>query len=170
MAKKELHTGDMTIQQKDSIVMPGLDEAFERDAEIVAVDEKALHKDYVDALAFAEEPIMIRIEPSNEKFAPKVVDCWVQGRGAEVFDVQQKRWYFLGALPVGHPIVTRRKYVEVLARSKQDSVRTEVIGPESERPENVVHRHTSQRATFSVIHDRNPKGAEWLSRLLYYNT
>lgn len=167
--KRELHTADMPIRQHSSITMPDLDQAFERDSDVEIFTEKQLQQHRAEALAFNEEPMMIRIEPSSEKNAPKCVDCWVNGKGAEVFDVQDNRWYAYGALPVGRVIITRRKYVEVLARSKKDDVSTEVIGPETEKPENKVHRHTSQRAVFTVIDDRNPKGAEWLSRLLYFN-
>lgn len=167
--RSELHTEGMEIRQKDSIVFPDLDQAFERDADVEIVPEKQLIKERMEALAFNEEPIMIRIEPSSEKNAPKCVDCWVNGRGAEVFDTHDNRWYSYGALPVGKVIITRRKYVEVLARSKRDEISTEIIGKDSERPENVTHRSTSQRATFSVIDDRSKKGAEWLRRLLYSN-
>lgn len=167
--KRELHTGDMEIRQKSSIVLAGLDEALEHDSEKEIIPEKQLIAERMEALAFNEEPIMIRIEPSSEKNAPKCVDCWVNGKGAEVFDTHDKRWYAYGALPVGRAIITRRKYVEVLARSKRDEVTTEIIGKDKDRPENIVHRETSQRATFSVIDDRNPKGVEWLRRLIYSN-
>lgn len=166
--KRELHTADMPIKQHDSFTLPDLDQALERDSDVEIMTEKQLMKSRMEALAFNEEPIMIRIEPSSEKNAPKCVDCWVNGKGAEVFDTHDNRWYAYGALPVGKIIITRRKYVEVLARSKRDDVSTEVVGRETERPENKVHRSTSQRAVFTVIDDRNPKGAEWLQRLLYF--
>lgn len=167
--KRELHTGDMEIRQKDDVIVPGLDDALEHEQEKEIIPERQLIKSRMEALAFNEEPIMIRIEPSSEKNAPRCVDCWVNGKGAEVFDMHDQRWYSYGALPVGRPIITRRKYVEVLARSKRDDVSTEVVGRDTERPENIVHRSTSQRATFSVLDDRSPKGAEWLRRLLYTN-
>ncbi len=167
--KRELHTGDMPIRQHSPIVMPDLDQAFERDSDVDIMTEKQLVALQAEALLFNEEPIAIRIEPSSEKNAPKCVDCWVNGKGAEIFDTRDNRWYSWGAMPVGKVIITRRKYVEVLARSKRDEVTTEIVGRDSDKPENVVHRSTSQRATFSVIEDRNPKGAEWLRRLLYFN-
>src|SRR5262245_46624102 len=89
----ELFTGDIKMEQKPTI------ESREDLAEDVVVAEKPLGKDYQDELAFNEEPITIRIERSGEKFAPPVIDCWVNGKGAEV--VVNGKWVALGYLPVG---------------------------------------------------------------------
>ena len=48
-------------------------------------DATTLEKDYADQLKMAEDPVTIIIHPSQEKNPPQVVDCWVNGRGAEVF-------------------------------------------------------------------------------------
>ena len=156
---RELHTGDMAIAQKDVV-----ESREDLDSEIVVAPEQ-LHKEYVEALAFAEEPVTIRIERGSEKFAPPMVDLWVQGRGAEV--LINGRWVVLGYLPVGFPITTKRKYVEVLAASKHDAIQTKVLKEEhSER--NLIERFTSAKAPFSVLEDKNPKGAEWLTNLVRF--
>lgn len=159
---RELHTGDMPVGQNPAIVLKD-DEPIEREQTIQTLDRLPAD-DYLAALKFGEEPVTIRIERSSEKFAPHSVDCWVNGVGAEV--LIRGKWLQLGYLPIGHMVTTKRKYVEILARSKTDSVRTEVRNEESESPDNVIDRHTSQKTPFSVIRDENPKGAEWLTSLL----
>lgn len=160
-AARELHTGDMAVGQHAPIVLAD-DKPLERE-QIILPLEKQMAGKYLADLAFAEEPVTIRIERSSEKFAPHSVDCWVNGVGAEI--LMKGRWIQTGYLPVGHVVTTKRKYVEVLARSKHDSVQTEVKKHE-ESEENVIDRHTSQKTPFSVIRDENPRGAEWLTRLL----
>ena len=158
---KEIHTGDMKVGQPPSISLD--DGPLDHEQVILPVDTP-LDDDHVKLLAFAEEPVTIRIEPSPEKFAPKVIDCWVNGVGAEVF--MNGRWHKLGVLPVGIPVTTKRKYVEVMARSKQDTVETKTGKVGDENPENRIDRTTFHKAPFSVISDKNPLGAEWLTRLM----
>lgn len=158
---QELHSADVRIDQK----APVRDARPEGDNVVVA-DQTDLKAAQLEALAFMEEPVTIRIEPSGEKNAAPCIDCWVNGRGAEVFIAGA--WRVLGWLPVAVPVTTKRKYVEVLAKSKHDNVTTKVVKlPDSEV--NEVERHTMSRAPFSVIRDDNPKGAEWLTRLLMRN-
>jgi len=158
---RELHTADLAVGQQPAIVLPD-DGPIEREQVIVALDKQPAD-DYLQALKFAEEPITIRIERSSEKFAPHSVDCWVNGVGAEV--LMRGKWIQCGYLPIGHVVTTKRKYVEVLARSKHDTVQTNVQKHE-ESEDNVVDRHTSMKTPFSVIRDDNPRGAQWLTRLL----
>lgn len=160
--RPELHTADIGIEQK-----PAIESREDLAAEIVAAPPDVMKAEYAAALAFNEEPVTIRIERSSEKFAPKVVDAWCNGKGAEV--LVNGRWLELGYLPIGSPVTTKRKYVEILARSKVDTVATRVEDRDSEHPTNLVERSTSSRAPFSVIEDRNPKGAAWLTGLVRFN-
>jgi hypothetical protein len=60
----------------------------------------------------------------------------------------------------------RRKYVEVLARSKPMSVQTKhESAEESLNPQNEVIRTTSSQFPFSVLEDTQ-RGIEWLNRLM----
>lgn len=163
MPAPEVHTADLPIGQPPEIKMPehGLPER----GEVILVD-KPLEREHADALAFAEEPITIRIEPSAEENAPLVVDCWVNGKGAEVF--VNGKWLEFNCLPVGMPVTTKRKYVEVLARSKVDRIRTieENRQPGDNEDGFKMRRSSSSKSVFSVLNDKNPKGAEWLTRLM----
>lgn len=156
--RKEFHSDDTPIDQRESI-----DLNQEIDHEHIIVADQPITSDYAKLLAFGEEPVTIRIEKSSEKFAPVVVDCWVNGKGAEVF--MNGHWVVLGYLPVGREVITRRKYVEVLARSKIDNITTNV-GTMGETERNMLDISTSSKAPFSVLEDRSPMGREWINRLM----
>jgi hypothetical protein len=170
--KKEIHTGDMHIEQRDTISMSldPEDSPLLRSGDSISLAEPGgINMAYVNEIAFNEEPIEVRIERSNEKNAPRWVPCWVNGRGAEVF--RDGKWHILGALPLGIPCITRRKYIEVLALAKQDSVDTKPPTPsdilEGKNDVNDVEISTTAKYPFSVLKDNNPRGAEWLNKLMY---
>lgn len=148
---REVSTSDMEIGQAPAIVLPNEGLLNREPEEIVALDSP-LMDDYAKAIAFNEEVMTIRLEPSQEKFAPKIIDVHVNGR---------TEW-----IPVGKPIKIARKYVEILARAKPDSIQTNVIENIGEDPQNRVNRYTSAKHPFSVLHDPNPMGYEWLTRIM----
>jgi hypothetical protein len=161
---KELHSADIPQMQPPEISL-AFNKPLERGEAIELID-KPLESDYAQALLMAEEPITIQIEPGQEENAPTVVDCWVNGKGAEVLDPRTGKWLELNCLPIGGPITTKRKYVEVLARSKFDTIRTKTGDMTQDQPENRIVRNTGRKAVFSVLEDRNPKGRDWLIRLM----
>lgn len=161
---RELHTDDIPQMQPPPVSL-ALGKELQR-GESIEVLDKPLTDEYTQALQFAEEPVTIRIEPGQEKNAPTVIDCWVNGKGAEVLDSVTGKWMEINCLPIGGEIVTKRKYVEVLARAKYDSINTVAGSTRDENPENRIQRSTSRRATFSVLRDDNPLGREWLNRLM----
>lgn len=161
-SKPELNTADLEVGQRSSVILPNEGDVRAEDI-ILPVDINALNKVYMDAIAFNEQAIKIVIHPSRERNAPNVFDCWVNGRGAEVF--MRGQWQTLGYLPVGIPVITKRKYVEVLASSKIENINTEVIDTTTDKlPINKVHRNNSATCTFQVIEDKDPRGVEWLTR------
>lgn len=149
--RKEYHTGDMEVGQRPDIILP-TDGPLVREPEEIAAVDTPLHSSYYDDLAFMEEPVTIRLERSSEKYAPQLIDVYVNG---------VVKW-----IPVGQPVTIPRKYVEVLARAKPDSVQTMVGTPDDENPENRVVRYTSSKHPFTVINDANPRGYEWLTRTM----
>jgi hypothetical protein len=158
MARQELHSDTLKIEQRP--VAPDL---ADRDGDVILVDTSLASKDYLAELAFFEEPVTIRLEPSADQNAVMSFVVWVNGKGAEIFE--QGRWRSIAWLPVGRPIIVKRKVLEVIARTKHDTIHTEIRHPESERPENIEQRFTSAVASFSVIEDRNPRGAPWLTEM-----
>lgn len=186
---KELHTADLPDPQ-----LPEIDTAT-RGAPIKAIDKPfraptlnpdqagfkivgaatpelvqslALTPEYLSDLAFMEEPIQILIEPSDEENAPLVVDCWVNGKGAEVLDTLTGKFMEINCLPIGSPITTKRKYVEVLARSREERVSTQETNPRPGSGEDgwKLRRNMRRKAVFSVLSDPNPAGRAWLTRLM----
>lgn len=158
--RKEVHTADIAIAEAPDADINARSET------IIPVD-KPLEADYAKDLAFMEEPIMIRIEPSDEENAPIVVDCWVNGKGAEVLDTLTGKFMEINCLPIGQPIITKRKYVEVLARARTDRVTSqeETAHPDVGRDGFKVQRRSQRKNMFSVLEDKNPKGREWLNRI-----
>ncbi len=162
-AAREQHTSDTPVGQLPKIVMP--EDGLPDRGEAIQVVEKPLDMDYLRNLTFAEEPITIIISKNPEKFAPLTVDCWCNGKGAEVLD-QNNKWVEFGWLPVGKMVTTKRKYVEILARSKLMSVQTDTGNENDAEPKNEVIRSNSLKAQFSVIGDTSPYSGVWLQRLL----
>ena len=161
--RKETLSADFPIDQKPSIELDD-ESPIEREQTIVHARERALTDGTVEQMKFMEEPVEILIHPSREKNAPLVVDMWVNGKGAEFFTAG--RWVEANCLPVNMPVITKRKYVEILAMSKMDTVTTDVGDATVERPHNRVVRQTSSTQAFSILNDRNPKGGEWLRTVM----
>lgn len=126
-------------------------------AEVISESELVvttnLEKNYADQLAFLEEPVEIMVaEPQDEKES-SLVQLFVQGRSQMIIP--------------GQPIIIKRKYLEVLARAKQIRYKPVVkINDLTGAPVNMMIPRLVLRYNFSVIQDKNPKGAEWLRRIL----
>ena len=118
--------------------------------EILLVD-KPLASTEAEAMAFAEEEVLIRLERNGNKYQPALIDVGVNG---------VKQW-----IPVGQPTKVKRKYLEVLLRAQSALVQTEHEGPEVARPRNLMHRFNSSRHPVSILRDPNPRGAEWAQRV-----
>ena len=157
MLRQELHSESIATEQ-----MPPVFDPAAYDGDIVMI-EKMSAKEYADELAFNEDAVTIRIEPTAEKNGANVFPIWVTGRGAEVY--QNGRWEEVTYLPAGQVLTTKRKYLEVMIRSKTDTLHTKIIDADSEMPRNMVDRFTSGTMAFSVLEDRNPKGAAWMTEL-----
>lgn len=126
-------------------------------AEVISESELVittnLEKSYAEQLAFLEEPVEVMVaEPQDEKES-NLVQLFVQGRSQMIIP--------------GQPIIIKRKYLEVLARAKQIRYKPVVkINDLTGAPVNMMIPRLVLRYNFSVIQDKNPKGAEWLRRIL----
>lgn len=160
--RREIHTENLGVPIDQFSDLVGDDALHDRGGKIVKA-EGPLNKDYLDELAFNEEPVTIRLEPSTDKNASMWFPVWVNGKGAEV--LINDRWIEFGHLPVGVVLVIKRKYVESILRAKVDVVSTEVIERNGENPQNKVKRFTSSVHSFSVLRDKNPLGVAWLEEV-----
>ena len=161
--RNEVHTGDMAIEQKPDIDI-SIGSNIEHGESLPNVVDGEGRLSF-DCVAFMEEPVTIRIEENTSSEYPAThAPVQVQGRGAEVM-LDDGKWVEATWLPIGVPFTTKRKYVEVLARSKTDHVSTEHDEANVARPINRVRRRSSSTFPMSIIMDKNPKGHEWLSRI-----
>jgi hypothetical protein len=125
--------------------------------------EKIGKDDYLDELAFMEEPVSIRLEPSTDRNAANSYPVWCNGQAAEV--LVNGKWRTIGYLPVGQVITVKRAVLEIIARAKTDDVRTAINEADPDRPRNQVWAEPRAVHAFSVIEDRNPKGPAWLAEI-----
>lgn len=168
-SKKELHTSDLKIEQLPPVVERGF---AERDTLLPPAHRVDLAKhahltpDYLSELEFNEQPVTVRFSPGLDRFAPKFVDCSVNGKGIEV--LLNGKWLELFQVPVNQNVTMKRKYLEVFARCKHTDVVARSHGPTSDgsQPINETIPNTNLKHPFSVIRDDSPLGAEWLARLI----
>lgn len=160
-AVKETFADDIKIEQKDNI---NLDDDGERSPEIVRA-EKLPEKEFLDELMFYEEPVTIRLEPTTDKNAPIAFPVWVNGKGCEVWDPRKNQWVERPFLPIGMLLTIKRKYLEVIARAKTDTVSIAEHNMMAENPGNLAVRRTSAVQSFSIIEDKNPRGGAWMSEI-----
>lgn len=163
MGRQELHTDDIKIEQKADIIGNGRDNSDLVDRGEIIQAQQLPKQEYLDELAFNEEPVTIRIEPSAEKNAALWHPIWCNGKGCEVWHAGQ--WREMTYLPVGQVMIVKRKYVEILLRAKTDTVQTMVAETPGEDPRNTVRRFTSAVVSFSIISDKNPLGAAWVEEI-----
>ena len=161
-ARREQHTSDTALGQLDPIQMP--EEGLPEHDNLIEAVSSPLQSEHTMGLLFAEEPVTILINKSAEKHAPLTVDCWVHGKGAEV--MTDRGWVEFGWLPVEKLVTTKRKYVEVLARSKHMSIQTDVGDETQAKPKNDILRSNSLKAQFSVVGDKSPYSGQWLQGLM----
>lgn len=166
MPRVALKSDDIKIEQKRDLTTH--DELKDRRDTVVAAPIGAADPDYQAQLAFAEEPVTIRLEPSSDPNASTMHPIWNNGKGCEVLINGQ--WCEATYLKVGFDWTVKRKYVAILAGAKIDKINTIKGSVTDENPQNRISRITTALVTFSVIEDKNPRGAAWLSELLRRNS
>lgn len=121
-------------------------------SEILIADASAAG-DYAADLAFMEEKVTILLHRGREKNAPTAEMVGVNG---------VIKW-----IPVDTPVKIERKFVENLARAQPLNINTR--SGESDGDDltfNHVQRSLSSLVSFSVLEDANPRGREWLTRVM----
>jgi len=161
--RKEFHSDDVRIDQRADIVG---DENIRPD-EVIKADPSIIHKEYLEELAFNEEPVTIRLEGSSDPNAASAIPIWVNGKGCEVFI--GGKWIEMMFIPVGVVLIVKRKYLGVLIAAKQDKVTTDFGNTLEKDPVNRVKRFTSAYQSFSILEDKNPKGAAWATEMMRRN-
>lgn len=109
-------------------------------------------KQKLEALAFNEDVLTIMVHDSTNPLDDPIPEVWNDGiRQAFIRNREQD---------------VKRKYVEVLARTKKTtySQKKEKDGNGDEQYINVPH--TALKFPFVVLHDPSPKGKAWLKAIL----
>ena len=72
-------------------------------------------------------------------------------------------------VPRGQPQLIKRKYVEVLARSRKVNLSASGVKLADGETKNTVISHNGVNYPFQVLHDPSPKGGPWLQKILSEN-
>lgn len=149
--RKILDTTDFPIGQPETVTMPITgDPELVREA-IQPVDGPDWQSK-AELLAFMEEPVTIRLETSHDKNAAIVVQTWNDGRPQNFIRGKEQ--------------TVKRKFVEVLARAKVQSFGNVELKDADGNNTVAWPKSTSQAYPFQVIRDDNPKGRDWLKKIL----
>lgn len=149
--KKEQHSEDFPLTQPTNISIPDTG-VLVREPEKIAAVGNPLNKDYLDALKFNEDVLEVLVEPSSEENAPTIISVECNG---------EAQW-----VRVGQQVQLKRKFVEILLRSKPISISTthEDIG--AKIINNRVMRNTRAKYPLTIMSDpAQGKGTEWLRRV-----
>lgn len=147
-AQSELASTELPKRTLDTLT----DDPDSDRGEILIADASAAG-DYAADLAFMEERVTILLHRGREKNAPTAEMVGVNG---------VIKW-----IPVDTPVTIERKFVENLARAQPMNVNTR--SGESDGDDltfNRVERSLSSLVSFSVLEDKNPRGREWLTRVM----
>jgi hypothetical protein len=153
MQKTKLDTNEMQVGQAQSFDLPNtghIDRENFRD-EFATVDTPNW-KDTAKSAAFMEEPVHIIISDTEVANAEQVIQLAVQGKNQFVFR--------------GAPIWIKRKYLEVLARARPESISTQEFTDTSGNRATRILKTMGLKYPFRVLEDKNPDGSRWLEAIL----
>jgi hypothetical protein len=149
---KTIDTTEMNVGQTSKLVIPTLDSPIAHAPDEITVVDGPTGGDYAEDLAFMEERVIVLVHETSDENAAPLVDVYVNGV-AQFF-------------PRGVDVTCKRKYVEGLVRAKPIHINTQVTERNSENPKNEVLRRSALRYPFSIVRDDNPKGRDWLRKIL----
>ena len=160
--RKEVHSADMPMSDAGNIDLSLGQQVSHGEPLVHIASETLAQGDFLAQLAFMEEPVTVCIEENSGNDFPEThVPVYVNGKGAEV--LLDGRWTEFGWLPIGPQLVTKRKYVEVLARSRSTTIKTVVEDATVPMPRNEVSRKNRANYPLTILHDANPRGRDWLA-------
>jgi hypothetical protein len=155
---KALETAEQEVGQGEERKISSQGKATLEPVRVEAPD-KPVNAEWAAMMEFANQPITIELNESNEKNAENPVYCANNGDLAPV--TPRPGWLYRGK-----QYTIPRKFLESLARAKV----TTYTQREETDPAGVRHvinvPHTALRYHFRVIHDPHPRGGDWLKSLL----
>ncbi len=167
MAKKEVFSGDLHQEQPSDILTKMGEPVEHPGSTIQKLNGIPVTKDYLDELAFLEEPVTVEFLLADEKFGAPYVDATNNGKGIEAWkigDLDFGRWCEVKQVPRGIPVVIKRKYLGIFATAKVMRVRAGYDQNNGD-PVNRINRSLSTRYPFTTIGD-SEKGQAWLQHVM----
>lgn len=152
--KRQITDADeMDLGQTGPATMSTTGDAEIENPQIEAItDLQRFNKDKLALLAFMEEPVTVHIHETSEEQADSNFSIWVNGRQEVFFRGQEK--------------TVKRKFVEGLARAKPTTYRNEQFKMQDGSDSVRYPKSRGLRYSFSVVHDNNPRGRDWLKEVL----
>ena len=145
-----IDTGDLQIGPGDGDVT--MSQAGKMEHPDIQVETKPLNHEKAAELAFMEELMTVRVADTTDPEEGVCISVWNWGR----------HQLFIR----GQDVTCKRKFVEVLARAKPTSY-ANVEFTESDGSRSIKWpKRTGARYPFQVVRDDNPRGPEWLRRVL----
>lgn len=131
--------------------------------------DKPLIKGQAELVKFNEEPVTIRASQGAGDHAPLFLEAWVNGKGIERY-FPQLGWIEVKHIPVEEEVIIKRKYLEVLLRSKAMMISTPEDRADGSEPRNLVIRRSVNTHSINILEDRDPPGEvgyrkEWARRI-----
>jgi len=146
-----IDTGDLPQPADTVVVMPSTGEAT-LEGNTVEPVEGPRSKEYLDELAFNEELITVRVMEDPTPNAEKFVPVWVNGRH-QLF-------------ARGEDQTVKRKFVEALLRAKPSTFQSEEYTDTNGVRAFRYPKHTASKFPVQVIRDDNPRGRDWLRKVV----
>lgn len=144
MARKELDASSEYLGKAGEYTIDELGNAG------VEVVDRPLTLNKVEHEKFMAEPVTVMIHDTTDRNASQIVQLGVNGRTQMMVR--------------GKPQTVKRCYVERLARAKETGYAQDL--DRMDEGLNNVTMHHALSYPFSVIHDPNPKGGDWLRGIL----
>ncbi len=151
VGRKSLDAPNEYLGKEDTIAIDDLGSG-KKETELI---DKIIPGDNPAYEAFMHEPVTIVVHESTDENEVDLVQVWVNGQPA----------FFQR----GQPTITKRYFVERLARAKRTSYSQNIDERLGEAMNNLKPRH-ALKYPFSVIEDKNPKGGAWLRQILAERT
>lgn len=150
--QKTTDTREMDTDRKRTLDIPAEGNIYLGDIrdESIAVVSAAGFDDYAKELAFMEELVDVEVHDSTDQNSEPIVDVYVNGVVQRFARGQVQR--------------VKRKYVQVLATARPESIKTETR-VHGDTTVNRVTKHSALRYPFTVTEDTK-QGREWLRKVL----
>ena len=169
MARPQATTEDVKIEQRPDQVIPELGEPIDDGRQnVIKLPNGYTDKEwkaYQEKLAMAEDPILINVMMAGEgsQEATTTDFIGVNGKGVEVLN--NGRWVSQGYLFMEQPVTIKRKYLEVMLRSKRDKIETVFYKLPDGKTINIAKKNTAGQYQIQILQDKNPKGIEWMQMI-----